>query len=150
MWLLANVGRGPELNVDNRQPTTDNRMNWLSNLPHQIPFRAASAARQIDDTTIEGRFLCTANDAMPQAMMAVEAMAQFAGGLVLKERGYLTGIDRCELLRPVEAGDEIVCVVKLEVAFGGTFRFSAVGHVDGVEALRGRFYLASSSPDAQA
>ena len=29
--------------------------------------------------------------------MAVEAMAQLAGGLVFHEQGFLTGIDRCEI-----------------------------------------------------
>ena len=30
-----------------------------------------------------------------------------------------------------------------EAAFGGTFRFRGQGTVDGVEIIRGRFYLAS-------
>jgi 3-hydroxymyristoyl/3-hydroxydecanoyl-(acyl carrier protein) dehydratase len=117
-------------------------MSWLNSLPHQIPFRAASAVTRIDEKTIEGIYLCTANDLASAGVMAVEAMAQFAGGLVLKERGFLTGIDRCEVLREISAGDAMVCVVTLEAAFGGTFRFSGTGSVDGVEALRGTFYLA--------
>jgi 3-hydroxymyristoyl/3-hydroxydecanoyl-(acyl carrier protein) dehydratase len=119
-------------------------MNWLGALPHQIPFRAASAVRHVDETTIEGVYLCTANDFLPTAMMAIEAMAQFAGGLVLKEQGFLTGIDRCELLREIVPGDLMVCTVTLDAEFGGTFRFSGVGRVDGVEVVRGRFYLAQS------
>lgn len=119
-------------------------MNWLSSLPHQIPFRAASAVRRIDESTIEGVYVCTANDVLPTAAMAIEAMAQFAGGLVLKEQGYLTGIDRCELLRELVPGDLMVCTVTLDAAFGGTFRFSGVGRVGEVEAVRGRFYLAQS------
>lgn len=119
-------------------------MSWLGSLPHQIPFRAASAVRRVDEKTIEGAFLCTANDVMPTAMMAVEAMAQFAGGLVLRERGFLTGIDRCELLREIVPGDLMVCTVTLEVSFGGTFRFNGTGQVDGVDAVRGTFYLAQS------
>jgi 3-hydroxymyristoyl/3-hydroxydecanoyl-(acyl carrier protein) dehydratase len=120
-------------------------MSWLSNLPHQIPFRAASAVRRVDEKTIEGVYLCTANDVLPTGVMVLEAMAQFAGGLVLKEQGFLTGMDRCEVLRQVEPGDELVCTVTLEAEFAGTFRFSGVGHVDGVEAVRGRFYLASAT-----
>ena len=120
-------------------------MNWLSSLPHQIPFRAASAVRRIGAKTIEGTYLCTANDVLPTAVMAVEAMAQFAGGLVLREQGFLTGIDRCELLREIVPGDVMVCTVTLEAEFGGTFRFSGVGQVDGVDAVRGRFYLAQSA-----
>ena len=118
-------------------------MSWLANLPHQIPFRAATAVRRIDETTIEGIYVCTANDVLPIGVMAVEAMAQFAGGLVLAEQGFLTGIDRCEVLREIVPGDVMVCVVSLEAEFGGTFRFSGTGQIDGVDAVRGRFYLAS-------
>lgn len=120
-------------------------MNWLANLPHQIPFRAASSARKIDDKTIEGTYLVTANDVLPTGVMAVEAMAQFAGGLVFREQGFFSGIDRCELLRQVEPGDVVHCVVTLEAEFGGTFRFSGVGRVDGVEVVRGRFYLSAGA-----
>ena len=118
-------------------------MNWLANLPHQIPFRAASAVRRIDEKTIEGVYLVTANDVLPSGVMAVEAMAQFAGGLVFREQGFFSGIDRCEVLRQLEAGDVVVCTVTLEADFGGTFRFSGSGQVDGVEAVRGRFYLSA-------
>lgn len=118
-------------------------MSWLSNLPHQIPFRAASAATRIDEKTIEGVYVCTANDVLPTGVMAMEAMAQFAGGLVFREQGFFTGIDRCELARPLEPGDVMTCVVTLEAEFGGTFRFSGTGSVDGLEVLRGRFYLSA-------
>jgi 3-hydroxymyristoyl/3-hydroxydecanoyl-(acyl carrier protein) dehydratase len=119
-------------------------VNWLASLPHQIPFRAASAVRRIGEKTIEGVYVCTANDTLPTGVMVVEAMAQFAGGLVFREQGYFSGIDRCELLRQVEPGDVVVCTVTLEAEFGGTFRFSGTGTVDGVDVVRGRFYLASS------
>lgn len=118
-------------------------MSWLANLPHQIPFRAASAARKLDDKTIEGEYLVTANDVLPVGVMAVEAMAQFAGGLVFDEQGFFTGMDRCEVLRQPEVGDVMTCTVTLEAEFGGTFRFSGIGRVGGVEAVRGRFYLSA-------
>jgi len=123
-------------------------MSWLANLPHQIPFRAASAVRRIDEKSIEGVYVCTANDALPTGVMAVEAMAQFAGGLVLESQGFLTGIDRCEVLREIVPGDVLVCTVELEAEFGGTFRFSGTGRVDGVDAVRGRFYLAAANANA--
>lgn len=116
--------------------------SFLRDLPHQIPFRAASAVRRIDEKTIEGVFVCTANDSMPAEAMAVEAMAQFAGGLTFKEQGFLTGIDRCEVVRPLVPGDVMTCTVTLEAEFGGTFRFSGIGRIDGVEVVRGTFYLA--------
>ena len=120
-------------------------MNWLSNLPHQIPFRAASAATRIDDKSIEGTFLWTANETLPAEPMLLEAMAQFAGGLVFREQGFFTGVDRCEITRAIEAGDVVTIRVELDAEFGGTFRFSGVGHVGGVEVARARFYLAAST-----
>lgn len=118
-------------------------MSWLSHLPHQIPFRAASAVRRVDEKTIEGVYLVTANDILPTGVMAVEAMAQFAGGLVLKEQGFLTGVDRCEVMLQPEPGDELLCTVTLEAEFGGMYRFGGIGRIGGVEAVRGRFYLSA-------
>lgn len=117
-------------------------MTWLDNLPHQIPFRAASAVHRIDEKSVEGLFVCTANDFLTPEVMLVEAMAQFAGGLAFEGQGFLTGIDRCEILRAIEPGDAVTISVTLEVEFGGTFRFTANGRIDGVEVARGRFYLA--------
>jgi len=125
-------------------------MNWLESLPHQIPFRAASAARRIDNKTIEGTFLCTANETLPVEIMVAEAMAQLAGGLAFHDThgpGFLTGIDGCEIDRPIEVGDVVTFVVTLEAQFGGVFRFRGIGSVAGLECARGRFYLAA--PDAQ-
>jgi 3-hydroxymyristoyl/3-hydroxydecanoyl-(acyl carrier protein) dehydratase len=125
-------------------------VSWLGSLPHQIPFRAASAATRIDNKTIEGVYVCTEDDPMPANVMAVEAMAQLGGGLAFAEsqaHGFLTGIEGCEIDRAIEAGDVIRFVVTLDADFGGTFRFSGRGSIDGVEVIRGRFYLAS--PDAQ-
>ena len=102
----------------------------------------------MDDKTIEGIYVCTANDVLPTGVMAVEAMAQFAGGLVLESQGFLTGIDRCELRREIEPGDVLVCTVELEAEFGGTFRFSGTGRVDGVDVVTGRFYLAAANANA--
>jgi 3-hydroxymyristoyl/3-hydroxydecanoyl-(acyl carrier protein) dehydratase len=120
-------------------------MSWLSSLPHQIPFRAASAVHRVDETTIEGTYLVTANDVLPAGVMAVEAMAQFGGGLVLRDQGFLTGVDRCEVLRELVPGDAVTCTVTLDAGFGGTYRFSGIGRVDGVDVVRARFYLASSA-----
>src|SRR5258708_14011684 len=81
---------------------------WLSSLPHQIPFRAASTAKWIDAKTIEGRFLISANDRIFHEVMLVEAMAQLGGGLAFHERrghGFLTGVDRCEVAGGVPPRD---------------------------------------------
>ena len=124
-------------------------MSWLSHLPHQIPFRAASDARRIDDKTIEGEFVCTANDPLSLEVMVVEAMAQVAGGIAFEGKAthaFLSGIDRCEVSRQIVAGDVVRIRVTLDAAFGAIYRFSGTGSVDGLECVRGRFYLAE--PDA--
>ena len=123
-------------------------MSWLASLPHQIPFRAASAGTRIDDKTIEGVYVCTAGDTMPTNVMVIEAMAQLGGGLAFansRSQAFLSGIDMCEIDRAMEAGDVIRFVVTLDADYGGMFRFTGSGAIDGVEVIRGRFYLALSS-----
>jgi 3-hydroxyacyl-[acyl-carrier-protein] dehydratase len=120
-------------------------MNWLDSLPHQIPFRAASAVTRRDETSIDGTFLWTANETMPPELMLVEAMAQFGGGLVFdpSRHGFVSGIDACEVDRPIVAGDRVNIRVILEADFGGMFRFRGTASIEGVEVARGRFYLAA-------
>jgi 3-hydroxymyristoyl/3-hydroxydecanoyl-(acyl carrier protein) dehydratase len=124
-------------------------LSWLSSLPHQIPFRAASAVRSRDEKNITGLFLWTANETLPPELMLVEAMAQFAGGLAFHERGHgmLTGIESCEVKRAITAGDAVLIHVTLEADFGGTYRFSGTASIDGLECGRGRFYLAEVYPE---
>ena len=126
--------------TDDPRPTT----SWLSGLPHQIPFRAASSVIARDAKSIDGKFLWTANDEGTAEIMVVEAMAQFAGGLVFDAQGFISGIDSCEVMRPIETGDVVIVHVSLEADFGRIFRFSGTASIDGVEVARGRFYLASS------
>jgi 3-hydroxymyristoyl/3-hydroxydecanoyl-(acyl carrier protein) dehydratase len=123
-------------------------VSWLASLPHQIPFRAASAATRIDEKTIEGLYVCTADDTMPPDVMVIEAMAQLGGGLAFADspsHAFLSGIDSCVIDRAIEAGDVIRFVVTLDADFGGTYRFTGSGAINGVEVIRGRFYLALSS-----
>ena len=129
--------------------------SWLRLLPHQIPFRAASAAVRMADDSIEGSFLCTADDAlaeggMPIDLMLIEAMAQFAGGLAFGDRpghGYLSAIDRCSIDRLVVAGEVVQILVEREAEFDGIFRFRGKATIGGVEIARGRFYLAAPPPN---
>lgn len=115
--------------------------NWLSSLPHQIPFRAASTGTRLDEKNIEGDYLCADDD--PQLFVA-EAMAQLAGGLVFDaaQHGFLSGIDDLVLDRAPVVGDVVHIAVRLDAELGGLFRFTARGSIDGVEVVRGRFYLA--------
>lgn len=115
----------------------------MRELPHEIPFRAASKLIHREAGSIEGEFLCTANDTMPAGVMLVEAMAQFGGALVFDAQGYLSAIDDCELARVPVAGDVVRIEVKLDASLGAMHRFSAVGRIDGVEVARARFYLSA-------
>jgi hypothetical protein len=125
--------------------------SWLSSLPHQIPFRAAAAARKIDDETVEGAFFCSSSDALarafdPPASLVVEAMAQIAGSLVFTEpgaHGYLSAIDDFTIDRPLRQGDRLELRVRLDASFGGIWRFSGAAFIDGTECARARFYLAA-------
>jgi 3-hydroxymyristoyl/3-hydroxydecanoyl-(acyl carrier protein) dehydratase len=115
----------------------------MRDLPHEIPFRAASTLIRRDAGSIEGEFLCTANDAMPLEVMLVEAMAQFGGALVFDAQGYLSAIDDCEIVRAPVAGDVVRIEVKLDASLGALHRFSAVGRIGGVEVARARFCLSA-------
>jgi hypothetical protein len=117
-------------------------MTWLSSLPHQIPFRAASTGRRIDDRTIEGDYLCAADD---PALFLAEAMAQLAGGLVFdpEQHGFLSGIDALVIDRAPAVGEIVHIAVRLDAELGGLYRFTARGAIEGVEIARGRFTLAA-------
>lgn len=120
-------------------------MTWLAHLPHQIPFRAATRVIERTENTITGEFLCTANDALPFDAMLVEAMAQFGGGLALREQGMLSGVDDCTIDRLPEVGDVVRIEVVYDAAFGALHRFRGVARIGGVEIGRARFYLAAPS-----
>lgn len=135
--------------------------DWLRSLPHQIPFRAASSAREIDVRTIEGTFTLSANEALAEGgvvsqLMIFEAMAQIGGTLAFRNDSrpaFLSAIDRATLAAPLVAGDVVALRVTLDAEFGGVYRFSGSASRDGVEVASARFYLASQnqeSSDAQA
>lgn len=128
--------------------------SFLAGLPHQFPFRAASAATVVDEKTIEGTFVVTAGDALaegePPATMLVEAMAQIAGSLVFTtpgEHGFLSAIDEYSLNDAIGAGDSIALRVTHDASFGRIFRFSGVAYREGLEFARAKFYLASPEPE---
>jgi len=124
--------------------------SWLDSLPHQIPFRATADAVRINETSIEGDFLCTASDGLAEGevvqSMIFEAMAQLGGGLAFAgagTHGMLSGIDAATLHGPLEAGDRLHIRVTLEADFGGLFRFAGTADRDGTEYAKARFYLAA-------
>ena len=127
--------------------------SWLSSLPHQIPFRAASSARIVNDSTVEGSFLCTASEALAEGgltstLMIFEAMAQIGGTLVFQNTsapGFLSAIDGASIDGPVLPGDSLDVRVTVEAEFNGLFRLSAVALRDGLEFARAKFYLAGQT-----
>lgn len=123
--------------------------SWLASLPHQIPFRAAAGASVVDERTVEGKFLATANDALLEhetlPLLLVESMAQVGGILAFTgdtTHAWLSAIDEARIERLPEAGDEVLLRVTLDADFGGIYRFSGVALSDGLEIGRARFYLA--------
>lgn len=126
---------------------------WLRALPHQIPFRAASSAQRIDDSTIAGTMLVSAGDALAEGepisqLLIFEAMAQIGGALAFgvdAEPAHLSAIDRAELSSPVVVGDRIDLRVTLDAHFGAIFRFSGTATRDGEQVATARFYLAGKS-----
>lgn len=125
-------------------------MSWLSAIPHQIPFRAASGFERIDEKTAEGLFLLSSCDALtahqPLGLMVVEAMAQIGGGIVFGDDGepaFLSAIDDVVLHDEIVIGDRVILRVTFDSAFGRIFRFSGVALRGEVEVARARFYLAA-------
>lgn len=126
-------------------------MSWLAAVPHQIPFRAASSFRKIDDRTVEGDFLASSADALAGGMIAtqllvVEAMAQIGGGLAFGDHGdpaFLSAIEDARFESPIEEGDALKLRVTLDAGFGRIFRFSGTAARGEVEVVRARFYLAA-------
>ncbi|HUO84216.1 MAG TPA: hypothetical protein VM534_03790 [Thermoanaerobaculia bacterium] len=123
--------------------------SFLTALPHQIPFRAISGARIIDDATIEGVVLCSEADALRGArreLMLVEAMAQAAGMLAFGDSptpGMLVRVDELRCSSPPRTGDRVDVRVEMEASFGGIFRFHGSGRIGGQEIATARFHLAS-------
>ena len=123
--------------------------SWLDFLPHQIPFRAASAARRVDEKTMEGLYICSADDGLFEGVVPIsmifEAMAQLGGGVAFaesKSQGWLSAIDDASVDAVLEAGDIVHLRVELEASFGRIFRFRGFGFRQGLEFARAKFYLA--------
>ncbi|HXI11408.1 MAG TPA: hypothetical protein VNM92_02020 [Thermoanaerobaculia bacterium] len=125
--------------------------SWLSTLPHQIPFRAASRVTRMDEVSVDGIYLCSSADALTEGgpvpvWMVIEAMAQIAGGLAFRDRpghGYLSAIDDASIDGPLESGESLELKVEMEANFGGIFRFRGRAFRAGSECARAKFYLAT-------
>lgn len=124
---------------------------WLGSLPHQVPFRAASTGKLLDERTIEGEMIVSANDALSEGgaspvAMVFEAMAQLGGGLAFRgetRHAYFSAIDEASVDHPPAPGDRLRIVVSLEADFGRIYRFRGTAQREGLEIARARFYLAA-------
>lgn len=130
--------------------------SWLSSLPHQIPFRAASSARVIDDSTIEGWFHPTPNDGLTERgaitleLLLVEAMAQIGGTLAFRASsapGFLSAIDEARFLEPVALGEALRIEVTLRASLGRIHRLEGKALRGEAEVARARFYLAAGETE---
>jgi 3-hydroxymyristoyl/3-hydroxydecanoyl-(acyl carrier protein) dehydratase len=130
--------------------------SWLSSLPHQIPFRAASSARLIDDKTIEGWFHPSPDDAllagtsMTLELLLVEAMAQVGGTLAFQASstpGFLSAIDEARFHEPVVIGEALRLEIVLQASFNRIHRLEGRAMRGEVEVARARFYLATAETE---
>ncbi|HVT03253.1 MAG TPA: hypothetical protein VHL58_07735 [Thermoanaerobaculia bacterium] len=133
--------------------------SWLSFLPHQIPFRAASKAEKIADDRVTGWYLASAGDALQEGVasarehLVVEAMAQIAGMLVFGESaapGFLSAIDGVIFTDPVQSGDRVYLDVRLVAVLGRVSRFEGKASREGREIGSARFYLAAGEESVNA
>lgn len=122
----------------------------LGALPHQIPFRALSSIRQLQDRRASGEFLVTANDALVEgtplpAVLLFEAMAQLGGAIVFgagAPAAWLSAIDAATIDRVPRCGDRLVLEVEAEVSLGSMHRFRGRALDGDIEVARARFVLA--------
>lgn len=131
---------------------------FLTSLPHQIPFRAASGARFVDEKSAVGSYAVSPADALGQAgaesqFMLFEAMAQVGGSIAFREKhepAFLSAIDSAEIHERLVVGDAVTLRVTLDATFGRLYRFTGIAEREGVEIARARFYLAAAeeNPDA--
>lgn len=133
--------------------------SWLSHLPHQVPFRAASRAEKVADDRVKGSYFASVNDALQEGgasareHLVVEAMAQIGGMLVFGESaapGFLSAIDRVTFTSPVEPGDRVDLDVRLVAVLGRISRFEGTASRDGREIGAARFYLAAGEEQVHA
>jgi len=129
---------------------------WLEFLPHQIPFRAASSSTKTSDSSVEGCFISSPDDALytggsiPE-ILVVEAMAQIAGSLVFGPSaapGFLSAIDEARFEGPLVLGERLELRVTLDAQFGRIHRFRGIALRGGLQFATAKFYLAGAEETA--
>ena len=124
-------------------------------LPHRYPFLLIDKVLSYEaKSRIVAVKNVTANEpffpghfphyAVMPGVLIVEAMAQAAAVLSLRDRGhkndgkwvyYFVGIDGARFKRPVEPGDQLMLHSQFERSRGGIIKFNAQAIVDGTTAV---------------
>lgn len=123
----------------------------LEKLPHRYPFLLVDRVLEIEDNVqiraiknvsinepfFQGHF--PKRPVMPGVLM-LEALAQASALLVFSSQGttvdddsvvYFVGIDGARFKRPVEPGDQLELIAKVDRVKGGIYKFICQAFVDG-------------------
>ena len=82
-------------------------------------------------------------EAIGQQALAIEILAQAAAELVAGDRrpGLLAGVEACELLSPLCAGDRLEVTAAIEARFGRVLRIAGELRRDGEPIFRARLLV---------
>ena len=147
--------------------TTDLDINAiLRHLPHRYPFllvdrvleyRKGESIRALKNVTYNEPFFpghFPYRPVMP-GVLIVEALAQAAGVLAFitadvlpdsQARFFFVGIDKARFRKPVEPGDQLILVSKIERQMRGIWKFSGTALVDDVEVASAEMMVAPETP----
>ena len=121
----------------------------LRQLPHRYPFllvdrvlewRSGESIRALKNVTYDEPFVQSHFPGRPvmPGVLIIEALAQTAGILTLlsanvipdsETRFYFVGIDEARFRKPVEPGDQLILMARLQRYLKGIWRFSTVAQV---------------------
>ena len=148
------------------EPTTLDINGVMKYLPHRYPFLLVDrvlefvpgkSIRALKNVTYNEPFFTGHFPHRPlmPGVIILEALAQSAGLLAFltadvipddNTRFYFVGIDKARFRKPVEPGDQLILIVKLERTFKGIYRYATSAEVGGEEVANAQIMIA---PDLQ-
>ena len=138
----------------------------LRHLPHRYPFllvdrvledRKGESIRALKNVTYNEPFFpghFPYRPVMP-GVLTVEALARAAGVVAFspadvladsQARFFFVGIDKARFRKPVEPGDQLILVSKIERQMRGIWKFSGTALVDDVEVASAEMMVAPETP----
>lgn len=143
-------------------PTPLDIQGILQQLPHRFPFllvdrvlewRSGESIRALKNVTYDEPFIQSHFPQRPvmPGVLIIEALAQTAGLLTLlsanvipdaETRFYFVGIDDARFRKPVEPGDQLVLLARLERYLKGIWRFSTAARVGDSEVAHAQIMVA--------